>query len=66
MRAAIGDRLHFEGKRVGIHEHAAVVVEVRGEDGAPPYLIRHADGHETVVYPGADVWIEHQADTPTD
>jgi hypothetical protein len=60
MRAAVGDRLHFEGKVVGMHEHTAVVVETRGEDGGPPYLVRRDDGHESVVYPGADVWIEHQ------
>lgn len=59
MRAAVGDRIHFEGKVVGMHEHTAVVIEARGEDGAPPYLVRHENGHETVVYPGADVWIEH-------
>ena len=63
MCAAIGDRLHFEGKTVGQHGHTAVVVEARGEDGAPPYLVRHDDGHETVVYPGADVWIEHRLET---
>ena len=33
MRAAAGDRIHFEGKVVGMHEHTAVVVETRGEDG---------------------------------
>jgi hypothetical protein len=59
MRAAVGDRIHFEGKVVGMHEHTAVVIEARGEDGAPPYLVRHENGHEAVVYPGADVWIEH-------
>jgi hypothetical protein len=59
MRAAVGDRIHFEGKVVGMHEHTGVVVETRGEDGAPPYLVRHENGHESVVYPGADVWIEH-------
>jgi hypothetical protein len=59
MRAAVGDRIHFEGKVVGMHEHTAVVVEARGENGAPPYLVRHENGHETVVYPGADVWVEH-------
>lgn len=63
MRAAVGDRLHFEGKVVGMHEHTAVVVEARGKDGAPPYLVRHDDGHETVVYPGPDVWIEHREET---
>jgi hypothetical protein len=64
MRAAVGDRIHFEGKVVGMHEHTAVVVETRGKDGAPPYLVRHENGHESVVYPGPDVWIEHHEHTP--
>ena len=59
MRAAKGDRLHFEGRAVGMHEHTAVVLECRGADGAPPYLVRHADGHEAVVFPGPDAWVEH-------
>jgi hypothetical protein len=63
MRAGAGDRLHFQGKVVGSHERAAVVVEARGADGGPPYLVRHENGHESVVYPGPDVWVEHAADS---
>ena len=59
MRAAAGDTLHFQGKIVGMHEHAALILETRGADGAPPYLVRHQDGHETIVFPGADAWVEH-------
>lgn len=60
MRASVGDRVHFEGKVVGMNEHTAVVIEIRGPDGGPPYRVRHDNGHESVVYPGAaDVWIEH-------
>jgi hypothetical protein len=62
MRAVAGDHLHFQGKVVGLHEHAAVVIEVRGADGAPPYLVRHADGHEAVVFPGPDAWVEHMSE----
>ena len=51
MRAAVGDRLHFRSKVVGRQEHTAVVVEARGKDGGPPYLVRHDDGHESLVYP---------------
>jgi hypothetical protein len=64
MRAAVGDRLHFQSKVVGRQEHTAVVVEARGKDGGPPYLVRHDDGHESLVYPEADVWIEHPEETP--
>jgi hypothetical protein len=63
MRAAVGDRLHFRSKVVGMHEHTAVVVEARGKDGAPPYLVRHDDGHESLVFPEADVWVEHREGT---
>jgi hypothetical protein len=37
------------------------VLEVRGADGAPPYLVRFDDGHEMLVYPGTDAVIEHSA-----
>jgi hypothetical protein len=60
MRAAAGDRVHFEANVVGKQEHSAVVVEARGQDGAPPYLVRHDDGHETLVFPGPDAWVEHR------
>ena len=59
MQAAVGDRLHFRGKVVGMPDHSAVIIEARGEDGTPPFFIRYDDGHETVVFPGADSWVEH-------
>jgi hypothetical protein len=43
---------------VGEHDHVGVIVEVRGANGAPPYLVRHEDGHETLVYPGPDAVVE--------
>jgi len=58
MQAATGDRLHFRARFVGQHDHTAVVLEVRGPDGAPPYLVRHDNGHEALVFPGTDVWVE--------
>jgi Domain of unknown function (DUF1918) len=66
VRAAVGDRVHFEANVVGKQEHSAVVVEARGENGGPPYLVRHDDGHETLVFPGPDAWVEHrQGDVPS-
>ena len=35
-----------------------MILEVRGPEGAPPYLVRFADGHESLVYPGGDCEIE--------
>jgi len=61
MQAQVGDRLHVHGKVVGQADHTVEVVEVRGDDGGPPYLVRHDDGHEALMFPGPDTSVEHQA-----
>jgi hypothetical protein len=43
---------------VGERDKFGDVLEVRGQNGAPPYLVRFADGHEGLVYPGPDCVIE--------
>ena len=58
MQAAVGDRLHVHGRVVGEHDQVGEIVEVRGPNGGPPYLVRHPDGHETLVFPGPDAVIE--------
>jgi hypothetical protein len=58
MRAAVGDRLHVHGHTVGEHDRLGEIVEVRGSEGGPPYLVRFADGHERLVFPGPDAVIE--------
>lgn len=60
MRAEVGDRLHVHGRVVGMPDQTAEIIEVRGEDGAPPYLVRHDDGHEALVFPGPDASVEPQ------
>ncbi|MEP6760464.1 MAG: DUF1918 domain-containing protein [Sporichthyaceae bacterium] len=60
MQAKVGDRLHVHGRNVGIPDQLSVIIEVRGTDGAPPYLIRHPDGHEALVFPGADAMVERK------
>ncbi len=61
MRAKPGDRLVIKSHRVGQSERDAEIVEVRGEHGEPPYLVRwSADGHEALVYPGNDAVVEHK------
>lgn len=59
MQAVVGDRLHVHGRVVGTPDHSAVILEIRGQDGSPPYLVRHEDGHEALVYPGPDASVEH-------
>lgn len=58
MRATVGDELHVHSKSVGLQEQQGEIIEVRGEDGQPPYIVRFSDGHQGLVYPGADCEIE--------
>ncbi len=61
MRASVGDRLVIKGHRVGEPKREAVILEVRGASGAPPYLVRwSADGQEGFVFPGPDAYVEHR------
>jgi hypothetical protein len=54
MQAKVGDRLHVHGRVVGTPDQTSEIIEVRGPDGSPPYVVRHPDGHEAVVFPGPD------------
>jgi hypothetical protein len=61
MRAEVGDRLHVHGRKVGAKDELSEIIEVRGQDGQPPYVVRHPDGHEALIYPGPDAEVEHPA-----
>lgn len=58
MHAVVGDKLHVHSHAVGIHDRIGVIVEVRGDRGTPPYLVKFDDGHETLVFPGPDCVVE--------
>lgn len=58
MKATIGDQLHVHSRTVEQADRTGVILEVRGEDGDPPYFVRFDDGHERLVYPGADCEVE--------
>ncbi len=59
MHAQVGARLLIHGKKVGAVEVVAEIVEVHGEDGAPPYLVKFPDGRESLMFPGPDCVVEH-------
>jgi hypothetical protein len=69
MNASVGDRLVIRGHRIGTHERTATIVEVRGSDGGPPYLVRWDDPRggeeEHLFFPGSDADIEHHPATPS-
>ena len=60
MRADVGDQLVIESNRVDSPKKVGEILEVQGEDGAPPYVVRWADGHQAVMYPGADAHVVPQ------
>jgi Domain of unknown function (DUF1918) len=60
LRAKAGDRLVIHGHRQGQPERDAEILEVLGEEGAPPYLVRwQDDGHMSRYYPSSDAYVEH-------
>lgn len=60
MQAHVGDQLLMRGRTVGERPTKVEVVEVRGPDGAPPYLIRFEDGHTGLFFPGPDTLVQPQ------
>jgi hypothetical protein len=60
MQAAKGDRLVIKSQRIGVPDRDAEILEVRGVDGGPPWLVRWSDdGHEGLFFPGSDAFVEH-------
>lgn len=64
MKASVGDRLVIRGHTMGRPERRATILEVRGEDGGPPYVVRWDDDpeerpHDHLFFPGSDADVEH-------
>ena len=53
----IGDRLVLPPRVVGGDVRSAIVAEVLGENGSPPFVLRWEDGSETVVYPSSAAYV---------
>jgi hypothetical protein len=54
MIASTGQQILIRGKTVESPDKHGTIVEIRGPDGSPPFLVRFDDGHEILVYPGTD------------
>lgn len=61
MHADKGDHVIVPGRHVGDPERHGEVLEVRGADGGPPYVVRWEDGHEAVVCPGPEMRLRSPA-----
>lgn len=59
MHSDVGDRIVIRGHRAGEPERDCEVLEVRGEGGGPPYLVRWGDtGQEALFFPGSDAYVQ--------
>jgi hypothetical protein len=55
VRAQIGDRIVLRG----MHVRDGEVLEVRGPNGEPPFVVRwHDDEHEVLFFPGSESIVE--------
>ena len=52
MRATTGDRIILAGELVDQPTRSGEVLEARGADGGPPYVVRWDDGHTSTMFPG--------------
>ena len=65
MKAQVGDRIILAASHVDEPTRDGVVLEVRGKDGQPPYLVRWADGHTGLMYPGPGSVLRVEAEHAT-
>jgi hypothetical protein len=68
MKAQVGDRLVIRSHAIGMKERHATIVDVRGADGGPPYVVHWSDDpsdepHDHLFYPGPDADVEHHPGT---
>ena len=62
MKASVGDHIIIEGHKQGEPVRDGRVVEVRTENGSPPYEVEWSDnGHVTLFFPGPDAKVQHFA-----
>jgi hypothetical protein len=60
MHAQVGDRIVIRGRHGGDPIRDCEVLEVPGPEGGPPYVVRWSDtGHEAILYPGSDAYVQH-------
>ena len=59
MHAHVGDELRVHGHRTGDPDRCGEIVEVRGPDGGPPFVVRWDDADHTVLFfPSSDAVVE--------
>lgn len=60
MKAAVGDRIVIASSMLDQPARDGEIVEVRGADGSPPYVVEWSDnGHRGLIFPGPDAHVQH-------
>lgn len=49
----------------GDEDREGVIIEIHGGNGAPPYLVRWEDGHESLLVPSSATHVEHRPPAAT-
>jgi hypothetical protein len=57
VKATVGDRIVVNAAHVDGPQRNGEILEVRGQNGGPPYRVRWSDGHEGLVFPGPDATV---------
>jgi Domain of unknown function (DUF1918) len=57
MQAKVGDQIVVESNKVDEPRRVGDIIEIHGDDGAPPYVVRWSDGHEGLTFPGPDAHV---------
>ena len=52
MRARVGDRIILAAEHIDEPTRDGEILEIRGAEGAPPYVVRWSNGHTGLIYPG--------------
>ena len=60
MHASVHDKIIVHAPHIDGPNRDGEILDVRGPDGAPPYMVRWSDtGHEGLYFPGSDAVIQH-------
>lgn len=61
MKANKGDWVIVHAHLAGEPTRRALILDVHGRDGEPPYVVQWDDGHESTYFPASDAVIEQHA-----
>jgi hypothetical protein len=59
MQAQVGDGLTVKGRHQGDEDRHGKIIEIHGQDGSPPYLVRWRDNRESIFFPTSGTVVEH-------